>query len=74
MGVAVRSFCIRDTLHQQMLAAASASSLKDGSGMSGLEGMHRRLEFWSRVSLDRRFISTRTDVITCLLTAPPLGR
>jgi len=46
-GVAVRSFFIRDTLHQQMLAAASASSLKDGSGMSGLEGMHRRLEFWS---------------------------
>ncbi len=42
-GVAVRSFFIRDTLHQQMLAAASASSLKDGSGMSGLEGMYRRL-------------------------------
>jgi hypothetical protein len=66
-GIAVRSFFIRDTLHQQMLAAASASSLKDGSGMSGLEGVHRRLVFWPRVYLDRRSVSTRSEAIPCLL-------
>src|SRR5258708_22822775 len=66
-GSAVRSFFIRDTLHEQMLAAASASSLKDGSGMSGLEGVHRRLVFWPRVYLDRRSVSTRSEAIPCLL-------
>src|SRR5260221_12740093 len=66
-GIAVRSFHIRDSLHEQMLAAASASSLKDGSGMSGLEGVHRRLVFWPRVYLDRRSVSTRSEAIPCLL-------
>src|SRR5258708_35945198 len=66
-GSAVRSFFIRDTLHEQMLAAASASSLKDGSGMSRLEGVHRRLVFWPRVYLDRRSVCTRSEAIPCLL-------